>query len=325
MNFMDRKIIQQFNTSFKKFYKKYSVLIWSVVGGVLGFLIARALYFADSPLFGYELLGEVIIGSLLFLLFFYFGVRIVHFIGTWFEKLIVKTFNKVLYDFWQKQSKNIIETFKKENRDENGNEASRLSTTKEVVLDTSAIIDGRIFSVIRHGFMDNVIVVPQNVIDELQRMADKSNDAKRRKGRLGLDNLNEIRKLVSRKRFKVIDLRSKPDEVDQSLVTYCKKNNAKLVTIDFNLNKVAKVAGVRVLNVNQLVNDIKTNLVPGDYLEVKLVQKGKESGQAVGYLEDGTMVVINDAETKIDQTVQVSVEKVLQTDAGKMIFASVKV
>ena len=319
---MDRKIIQQFNNSFRGFYKKYSVLIWSIVGGVLGFLLARSLYFADNPLFEFKLLGEVLIGSLIFLLFFYFGVKIVKFIGAWFEKFIVKTFNKVLYDFWQKQSKNIIETFKKENENENG--VARLSTTKEVVLDTSAIIDGRIFSVIRHGFMDNVIVVPQNVIDELQRMADKSDNAKRRKGRLGLDNLNEIRKLVSKKRFKVIDLKSKPDQVDQSLVTYCKKNNAKLVTIDFNLNKAAKVAGVRVLNVNQLVNDIKSNLVPGDDLEVKLVQKGKESGQAVGYLEDGTMVVINDAESRIDQTIQVSVEKVLQTDAGKMIFASVK-
>lgn len=305
----------------KGFFAKNVKLILAFLISALSFGISRSVYFKDVPLFDVSFLGEAITGGVFFLLIFLWGGLLVKFIGGWIERIIVKTFYKVLTEFWSVQTKKLVTTLKRENRDDL---ASKI-VQKSVILDTSVVIDGRILGVIKSGFLDNPIVVTQNVVDELQYMADRKNDLKRQKGRLGLDVLKDIKKAVGKNKFKVVNLRTKPENVDKSLVDLCKKTKSKIATVDFNLGKVAEVAGVSVLNINRLVSEIKSNLIPGEQLSVKLLQKGKEKGQAVGYLEDGTMIVVEDAKGYIGSEIKVVVDRVLQTDAGKMVFASIPV
>ena len=167
-----------------------------------------------------------------------------------------------------------------------------------------------------------MIIVPQGVVDELQHLADKKNNIKRQKGRRGLDVLRDIKKTVGKKRFSILESKEKVEDVDKSLVEFCRKNKTTLVTVDYNLNKAAQIVGVEVLNINKLANEVKTNLIPGEILLIKLVQQGKEPSQAVGYLEDGTMIVVKNAAKFIGDHKDVVIDKVLQTSAGKMLFAS---
>ena len=268
-------------------------------------------------------LGEGVIACALFLLTYFFGKVLITSIGSAFENFVVKTFRKVLNELWKVQYSRILEVISKENKAVPAVEIEKklVYIPSSIVLDTSTIIDGRILGVIQTGFLDGAIIVPQNVIDELQHMADKSDALKRHKGRRGLDTLKEIRKSMPKGVFSVVDLKSKPEDVDKSLVSYCKKHNAKIATVDYNLNKAAQVSGVKVLNINRLANEIKTNLLPGEVMIVKLVQKGKEGDQAVAYLEDGTMLVVKNAAEHVGLHKEVRVEKVLQTSAGRMIFA----
>ena len=133
--------------------------------------------------------------------------------------------------------------------------------------------------------------------------------------------MKDIKAAVGKNNFKVVDLKAGTEPVDKSLIEFCRTNKCKLATVDFNLNKVGQVAGVKILNINSLANEIKTNLLPGESLLVKLVQSGKEENQAIGYLEDGTMIVIKNASEYIGESKEVTVEKVLQTSAGRMVFA----
>lgn len=189
------------------------------------------------------------------------------------------------------------------------------------VLDTSAIIDGRILDIVRTGFLFGVLVVPQFILDELQRVADSSDDLKRQRGRRGLEILDELKK------EKGIKLEVHPAEdngkgVDHQLLALAKRLKARLVTVDFNLNKVASIADIKILNINELANAIKTIVLPGEKLAIKVVQEGKEEGQGVGYLKDGTMVVIEDGGDLIGREVSVEVSRILQTAAGRMVFTS---
>lgn len=313
-----------------KFYRNYiqpnARFLWSLGFATLAFILTRQFYFKDNPLLGFPYIGETLIEGAVFALLYLYGAIMIQNIGKWFENFVVRVlfqaYTRAYTEFWKIQTARLVEAIKKEQPPE-------LSMIKvefppdSVVLDTSTIIDGRILGVIETGFMDNLILVPQNVLDELQHMADKSNDLKRQKGRRGLDTLKDIRRSVSKDKFRIVDLKSAPEDVDKSLVEFCKKNNCKLATVDFNLNKVGQVAGVRVLNINKLANEVKTNLLPGEMLHIKLVQTGKEENQAVGYLEDGTMIVIKNASAYVGETKDVIVEKVLQTSAGRMVFANI--
>ena len=192
------------------------------------------------------------------------------------------------------------------------------------VLDTSVIIDGRIADICDTGFMEGAFIIPQFILQELQHIADSSDPLKRGRGRRGLDILNRIQK-QSNLEVKIVDQDyPKIQEVDAKLIVLAKDLNAKIVTNDFNLNKVAELQGVPVLNINQLFNALKPVVLPGEVMNVKILKEGKESGQGVAYLDDGTMVVVDNARRYMGKTVDVSVTSVLQTTAGRMIFTILK-
>ena len=188
------------------------------------------------------------------------------------------------------------------------------------VLDTSVIIDGRIADICETGFMDGTLVIPQFVLKELQLVADSSDSMKRNRGRRGLDILQKIQKMsgidvmISDVDFPEVR------EVDLKLIELARTLQGKIVTNDFNLNKVAQLRGVQVLNINELANSLKPVVLPGELMKVFILKEGKEYNQGVAYLDDGTMVVVDNARKMIGKTIDVVVTSVLQTTAGKMIF-----
>ncbi len=189
------------------------------------------------------------------------------------------------------------------------------------VIDTSAIIDGRIGEIVNSNFLTGEILIPRFVLSELQHIADSNDPAKRKRGRLGLEVLD---KLIEDKKVKtsIVDA-DFPDikQVDDKLIKLCQDRSADMITTDFNLNRVASLQGIRVLNVNQLAHSLRAVVVPGEKLSVELVKGGRDAGQALAYLNDGTMIVVDNAEQMIGQTVNVNVSSHLQTNAGRMIFA----
>src|SRR5215471_6076061 len=188
------------------------------------------------------------------------------------------------------------------------------------ILDTSVIIDGRIADVCESGFLDGTLVIPQFVLKELQLVADSSDSMKRNRGRRGLDILHKIQKMsgvnVTISDADFPDIR----EVDLKLIELARTLQGKIVTNDFNLNKVAQLRGVAVLNVNELANSLKPVVLPGELMKVFILKEGKEYNQGVAYLDDGTMVVVDNARKMISKTIDIVVTSVLQTTAGKMIF-----
>jgi len=188
------------------------------------------------------------------------------------------------------------------------------------ILDTSVIIDGRIADVCETGFMDGTLVIPQFVLKELQLVADSADSMKRNRGRRGLDILQKIQKMAGVE-VMISDL-DFPEvrEVDLKLIELARALQGKIVTNDFNLNKVAQLRGVDVLNVNELANSLKPVVLPGELMKVFILKEGKEYNQGVAYLDDGTMVVVDNARKMISKTIDIVVTSVLQTTAGKMIF-----
>jgi uncharacterized protein YacL len=188
------------------------------------------------------------------------------------------------------------------------------------ILDTSVIIDGRIADIAETGFLDGIIVLPQFVLRELQLVADSADSLKRNRGRRGLDILQRIQKIASVTVQIVEDDFPSIREVDMKLIELGKAYEAKIITNDFNLNKVAQLQGVEVLNINELANSLKPIVLPGEIMKVFILKEGKEYNQGVAYLDDGTMVVVDNARKMIGKTVDIAVTSVLQTTAGKMIF-----
>jgi len=189
------------------------------------------------------------------------------------------------------------------------------------ILDTSVIIDGRIADVCETGFLDGVFIIPQFILHELQHIADSTDSMRRAKGRRGLDILHRIQKMSNITVRIVEEDFPKIKEVDAKLVALAKYSNAKIITNDFNLNKVAGLQGVSVLNINELTNALKPVVLPGETLKVFVLKEGKEQNQGVAYLDDGTMVVIENGKKLIGKHVGAAVTSVLQTTAGRMIFA----
>lgn len=188
------------------------------------------------------------------------------------------------------------------------------------ILDTSVIIDGRIADIAETGFLDGIIVTPQFVLRELQLVADSADSLKRNRGRRGLDILQRLQKVASLQIQIVEDDFPAVREVDLKLIELAKVYEGKIITNDFNLNKVAQLQGVEVLNINELANALKPIVLPGETMKVFILKEGKEYNQGVAYLDDGTMVVVDNARKMIGKTIDVSVTSVLQTTAGKMIF-----
>ena len=188
------------------------------------------------------------------------------------------------------------------------------------ILDTSVIIDGRIADIAETGFLDGVLIIPQFVLRELQMVADSADSLKRNRGRRGLDVLQRIQKMTTIPVQITEDDFPSVREVDLKLIELAKLYEAKILTNDFNLNKVAQLQGVAVLNINELTNSLKPIVLPGEIMRVFILKEGKEFNQGIAYLDDGTMVVVDNARKMIGKNVDISVTSVLQTTAGKMIF-----
>ena len=323
---------------------KLSFIIIRAILGIIffvgGVLLSRGAL-SDFHIFGNPYLAQ----SLVALVSGVFGVFAVPFLAEkiryWFESLITATVAKTLAPWTKQVSKQVGKQIGKAvssrrkpskrkqlaiNRFEESPTRSdnQQSSVTPIILDTSAIIDGRLLDIIKTGFLDAPLIVPQFVLDELQRLADSGNDLKRQRGRRGLEILDEMKK------DKDINLavaagpwpaQDQDKDVDKQLVQMAKKLKAKIATVDFNLNKAASVSGLKILNVNELANSVKTVVLPGEKMKLRVVQKGKEVGQGVGYLEDGTMVVVEDGEGLVGKSVEVEVSRVLQTAAGRMVFA----
>ncbi|MDQ3880832.1 MAG: PIN domain nuclease [Chloroflexota bacterium] len=198
----------------------------------------------------------------------------------------------------------------------------RAAGRHRILVDTSAIIDGRIVDISKTGFIMGTLVIPRFVLDELQRIADSSDPLRRNRGRRGLEMLSTLqRESVSPVEIGADDDTAEPGDVDARLVARARADGASILTNDFNLNRVAEVQGIRVLNINQLANAVKSVLHPGEEMSVRIIQEGKEPGQGVGYLDDGTMIVVEQGSRYLDREIGVTVTRVLQTVAGRMIFA----
>ena len=193
--------------------------------------------------------------------------------------------------------------------------------TNQVVIDTSAVIDGRISDIARTGFILGALIVPRFVLDELQRIADSPDATRRNRGRRGLEMLSALQKDATSP--VEISEATYPEvaEVDAKLMAFARDTGAAILTNDYNLNRVADLQGIRVLNINELANAVKSVVHPGEEMSVRIIQEGKEAGQGVGYLDDGTMIVVEGGLAFMNREIQISVTRVLQTVAGRMIFA----
>lgn len=200
-------------------------------------------------------------------------------------------------------------------------EANELTGSTQILLDTSVIIDGRITDISQTGFINATLVVPNFVLSELQLISDSPDPIRRRRGRRGLEVLKALQETCPIP-MEIVDMDvSEVRDVDSKLVALARHTGSPIMTNDYNLNRVAGLQGVNVLNINDLANAVKASFLPGEELFIKLIQEGREHGQGVGYLEDGTMVVVEDGYYHLNETHTVIVTKVLQTSAGRMIFA----
>jgi uncharacterized protein YacL len=219
---------------------------------------------------------------------------------------------------------NIFTFLRRFGKDKKGKLESKSFVLTPKILDTSVIIDGRILDILKTGFIEGSIIIPSFVLEELRHIADSSDVLKRTRGRRGLDILNEIQRElplnveICEKDFENIQ------EVDSKLLKLGQTMGGKIITNDFNLNKVAEFQGVAVLNINELANAIKPIVIPGEEMHIQIIKDGKESGQGVAYLDDGTMIVVEGGRKFVGEPVDVIVTSVLQTAAGRMIFAKIK-
>ena len=206
----------------------------------------------------------------------------------------------------------------------NGNGSAGASVARNILLDTSVIIDGRIADISRTGFLAGTLLIPRFVLNELQYIADSPDTLRRQRGRRGMEVLAQLQKESAIPvRISDIDVEG-VREVDDKLVVLARQLRAPILTNDYNLNRIAELQGVAVLNVNELANAVKSVLLPGESILVNIIQEGRESGQGVAYLDDGTMVVVEDGRDHINERTDVVVTKVLQTAAGRMIFARIE-
>ncbi|MES2210352.1 MAG: PIN domain-containing protein [Chloroflexota bacterium] len=196
--------------------------------------------------------------------------------------------------------------------------------TPHILVDSSAIIDGRIAEIVDSGFLYGTLVVPRFILDEVQKIADSPDTLRRNRGRRGLEILTRMQKDSPTPVIIIDDDAPEVDEVDAKLVALAKRFSRAVLTNDFNLNRVAELQGVRVLNINSLANAVKPALLPNEELRVRVIQAGKEAGQGVAFLDDGTMIVVEGGSRFIDQDVDVAVTRVLQTVAGRMVFAQLR-
>jgi uncharacterized protein YacL len=314
------------NTTPKKriFFKEVSQFVrWTsaLIFVILGYGLARSTIFQEYPFFGFNTIFEVILAILISAFGYYIFPDFLVGARDWIEETIRRTVYEIVFDFWDQQTRRIQDARREKQAMKAKEEAEmkEMEYQKAVLVDTSALIDGRILDVAKTGFFERNILLHPAVVNELHLLSDNENKLKRQRGRRGLDVASALKKHV-----KVLNVDGHSDNTptDQQLVAFAKAKRVPLMTLDFNLNKVANVAGIRVLNINDLVNGLKTVLLPSEEIIVQIVGEGKEKGQGLGYLSDGTMIVVKGAGDKKGQEVKASVQKVLQSTAGRMIFCN---
>jgi len=297
-----KKTGQKIVEAFEKELLKFSTMdiIWGALGLIVGFVIA---FLISQPFSDIKYIGTIV-SVLSYLLFGYLGI-----------KISTRKKDDVI---WPQLNLKKVQAAKKTDK------GSKKEIVSPKILDTSVIIDGRISDICKTGFVEGTLVIPEFVLKELRHIADSSDSLKRNRGRRGLDILNILQKDDTVN--VLIESRDYGDnvEVDIKLLKLAKELNGKVLTNDFNLNKVAEFQGVEVLNINELANAVKPIVLPGEEMTVMVVKDGKESGQGLAYLDDGTMIVVEGGKKCIGDSVVVTVTSVLQTAAGRMIFAKLK-
>lgn len=248
-----------------------------------------------------------------------FGVFLIPMIGhysrLWYSNIVRRIASELLREF---QSRVPRMPGRPKFKRENG------KNFNPMIVDTSAIIDGRLLDITETGFLAGMLIIPSFVLTELQHISDSANDLKRERGRRGFEILDALKKSSN---VKIDILRSDSVEgkdADDKILRLAKNLKAKIITCDFNLNKMATISGVKILNVNELVNAVKSVVLPGETISIRVIQEGKEKNQGVGYLADGTMVVVEKGSSLLGKTGEVTVSRVIQTVAGRMIFATPK-
>ncbi len=274
-------------------------LVFGLIGLIVGLILAALLSYPLSLL--PDPLGSILP---------FIGVMLFGYLGI------------VLFVSRQKDLRNVFQTISKSGSGStDSGESSGLQDSRRILVDTSAIIDGRISDIARTGFVPGRLLIPRFVLNELQYVSDSADNLRRQRGRRGMEVLSELQK-DPKIPVTITDIDVEGvKEVDDRLVVLARQLSCPILTNDYNLNRVAELQGVSVLNINELANAVKAILLPGETLEMKIIQEGKEYGQGVGYMEDGTMVVVEDGHKFIGKTISISVTKVLQTAAGRMIFA----
>jgi uncharacterized protein YacL len=312
----------------------YIRLILSFALLVLSFAFSNSFFFKEYPLFGVSLLAEVLIAILMALFGFYLLPKTFSSIKHWLQNIIFQFVSDIVSNFWEQQSEKMREA--RQEKEERKKQEQLLQEAKkkeglegQLLLDTSVLIDGRILDIAKTGFLFKDAIIPEFVIEELHKLSDSKDSLKRKKGRRGLDIIRQLKKEMIVK----IPANGLPEEsagkgenkkgVDEFLVEYAKEYKMTLVSLDFNLSKVASAKDLKVININDLANALRMNLLPGEELDIKLVDAGQGKGQAVGYLEDGTMVVVSDGLDLLGKVTHVKVKKSLQGSAGRMFFAEV--
>lgn len=296
-----------------------SDLIAAVIGLIVGLLIALllAIPLANLP----ATLGHILpfVGAVVFS---FLGVAL----GVQRKNDITHLFTTGFFQRRRERERDRDEERDKEKGKDRDKERNPLSTANasQILLDTSAIIDGRIADISQTGFVFGTLIVPRFVLNELQRIADSADTMRRNRGRRGLEMLNRLQK-DTQVPIEITDTDFEGNmEVDSKLVKLARALHCPIITNDYNLNRVAELQGVKVLNINELANAVKPVLLPGEDISIRIMQDGKELNQGVGYLDDGTMIVVEGGRQFMNMTVEVTVTRVLQTVAGRMIFAHPK-
>lgn len=286
--------------------RTYSIwdLVLGIIGLIVGLVIATLISIPINNLMLPDIVKNIIV-ILLYIVLMYLSIS--------------------LATIKRSELQNMFKSIGDKDRDkEKEPKKAKQQDCKNKILDTSAIIDGRILDIFKSGFMEGVVIIPEFVLSELRHVADSADDLKRQRGRRGLDILSRIQTELNVE-VKVVD-KDYPniDEVDVKLVKLAFDMNGKIITNDFNLNKIAQFQGVNVLNVNELANAVKTILLPGEEMDILIIKEGKENNQGIGYLDDGTMIVVQGGKRYIGENKSIMVTSVLQTTAGRMVFAKPK-
>lgn len=291
----------------------FSSVTGLICGLIIAALLSQILNFVGASLF------TTAISAILYVIFGALGLSI----GFKRARDIVDMQDK-FYGFRERRALRKSARQARESAEEEGDGEDAFGKAQAKILDTSVIIDGRIFAVARTGFLEGEMVVPQFVLDELRRVADSTDARRRSRGRRGLDLLQKARQEPGmRLRVDPTDWQD-TEETDVKLLRLARETGGRVVTNDFNLNKVAAVSGMKVLNLNDLAGALKPAVLAGEEMETTITKEGKEPGQGVGYMEDGTMIVVEGGRRHVGETVQVVVTTVIQTSAGRMIFSRLK-